>query len=134
MKQKRLSIYSNPKKYAQKCQIPLNLVKIECRKQKQFERKRKHIICPRCKHKSLDYEMGSYEEGYGSYLECNFCGETYNPEEIKNSYLLAYGADFDAVLYFSKTKDSQDGWIEACGSDKIEDWHRFARDTIIGRQ
>lgn len=132
MKRKKLSIYASSKKYAKKCQIPLSLAKIECRKQRKIERSRKKITCPMCKHKSLGYEMGSYEEGYGDFIGCAFCGETYGPEEIKNGDLLAYGADFDAVLYFCKTKDSQDGWIEACGSDNIEDWHKFARRMIIG--
>lgn len=132
MKRKKLSIYANPKKYARKTQIPLGLAKIECRKQKQIDKKRKKIRCPRCKRKALHYISGSYEEGYGAFIECDNCGEAFDPNEIKNSELLCYGSDFDAVLYFAKTKHSPNGWIEACGSDKVEDWHKFARNMIVG--
>lgn len=47
------SIYSNPYKYAVKCNIPFDLAKIMCLKQRHFDKEeRKHrMYCPVCKSK-----------------------------------------------------------------------------------
>jgi len=135
MKKNNKSIYNSPKKYAKRCDIPLNLAKIQCKKYKKEARQRKKIKCPACHRKSLVFCGGSYEEGYGDYIECAACGEAYAPEEIKNGYMLHFGWDFDVVLYYSgKTPEEKiSGRLEACGSEKIEDWVKFAEDEIRGK-
>ena len=51
-------------------------------------------------------------------------------EKIKNVELLTYGADFDAVLYFSAYKDKNEGRMDACGSTEDKDWKRFVKHCI----
>lgn len=131
------SIYSNPYKYAVKCNVPIELAKIACKKQRHIdkERKKHYPVCPQCGSKKLSYEMGSYEEGYGDFIECNDCGETYELDEVENiDNLPCFEWDFDPVVYFSTTENQKEGWIEACSSDKLEDWHSFARTMIVGRR
>lgn len=90
--------------------------------------------CPICKSKHLEYEMGSYEEGYGDFIECEDCGNTFDVDEVLNSKYadLTGWEDFDAVLYYSETENKEDGWMEACGSKEPEKWVEFARHMIIG--
>lgn len=132
------SIYANPYKYACVCNVPFELAKIACKKQRHLEKEqRKHkAYCPTCGSKHLVFEMGSYEEGYGDFFECEDCEDTFCPSEIPNVEHFDFmgWADFDPVLYFSNTEDKQDGWVEACGSDKYEDWLSYARNMIIGRR
>lgn len=61
------SIYANPYKYACKCDIPIELAKIACLKQRHFikEQQKHPMYCPICKSKNMNFESGSYEEGYG---------------------------------------------------------------------
>ena len=40
------------------------------------EQKKHPCRCPACGSKHLYYEHGSYEEGYGDFVECTDCGET----------------------------------------------------------
>ena len=132
------SIYSNPYKYSVKCNIPFELAKIMCLKQRHFyKEQRKHpMYCPICKSKKLNYEMGSYEEGYGEFIECYDCGETFDCDEVPNvEYASLTGwEDFDAVLYFSNTENKSEGWKEACGATTYEEWLEFATRMIIGRR
>lgn len=131
------SIYDNPYKYACVCHVPFELAKIACKKQRHIDKEYvKHIPrCPACNSKKLYIVSGSYEEGYDSFVECNECGSGFNFEEVPNSeYIRAYGDDFDPVFYFSETDHKEEGWKEACGSDKYEDWLSFARHMIIGQR
>lgn len=131
------SIYDNPYKYACVCNVPFELAKIACKKQRHLDKEyAKHIPrCPVCNSKKLYIESGSYEEGYDAYVECDECGSGFDFEEVPNSeYIRTYGDDFDAVVYFSTTEYKKDGWREACGSDKYEDWVKFAKHMIIGRR
>ena len=134
---KSRSLYDNPYKYACVCSVPLKLAKIACKKQRHLEKEQKKhpCRCPACGSKHLYYEHGSYEEGYGDYVECNNCGETYDPDEIPN---IEYGSltpfeDFDPVIYFSLTENKLDGWKEACGAETHEEWIHFAEIMIAGR-
>ena len=70
------SIYANPYKYACKCDIPIELAKIACLKQRHFikEQQKHPMYCPICKSKNMNFESGSYEEGYGDFIECEDCG------------------------------------------------------------
>lgn len=131
------SIYANPYKYAVKCNIPFELAKIMCLKQRHFHKEeRKHrMYCPICKSKNMIFEGGSYEEGYGDFIECTDCGETFDCDEVPNvEYASLTGwEDFDAVLYFSDTENKLDGWMEACGATTHEEWLKFATKMITGR-
>ena len=132
------SIYANPYKYACKCDVPIELAKIACLKHRHINKEqRKHkVYCPSCGSKHLYFEMGSYEEGYSDFFECEDCGETFSPSEIPNvEYFDFMGwADFDAVLYFSNTENKLEGWKEACGATTHEEWLEFARANIIGNK
>lgn len=130
------SIYDNPYKYACECDIPIELAKIACLKERHLrkEQKKHKPKCPNCGSKKLDYEMGSYEEGYGDYFECVTCGETYDPNEIKNiEYMPCPFGDFDVVLYFRRRGQNISGWDEACGATTMEEWQAFARKEIVGK-
>lgn len=130
------SIYANPYKYACTCNIPIELAKIACLKQRHFiKEQRKHrMYCPVCKSKNLIFEGGSYEEGYGDFIECEDCGETFDCDKVPNAeYASLTGwEDFDAVLYFSNTKNKSEGWMAACGATTYEEWLEFATKMIIG--
>lgn len=132
------SIYDNPYKYACVCNIPFELAKIACNKQRHFDKEyRKHrAYCPKCKSKNLEYDGGSWEEGYGEFIECGDCGETFDCDEVPNiKYARLTGwEDFDAVLYFSNTENKEDGWKEACGGTTHKEWLDFATQMIIGRR
>lgn len=132
------SIYDNPYKYACVCNVPFELAKIACLKQRHWNRmQRKHpMYCPKCKSKNVFFEGGSCEEGYGDFIGCEDCGETFNCDEVPNAEYanLTGWEDFDPVVYFSSTANKEEGWKEACGSDKYEDWISFARHMIIGRR
>lgn len=132
------NIYLNPYKYAIECDIPFELAKIMCKKQRHYKKEqRKHpMYCPSCHSKNLVYDSGSYEEGYGEFIECYDCGETFNCNEIPN---VQYGnftgwEDFDPVLYFSNTNNKEDGWKEACGATTHEKWVDFATQMIMGKR
>lgn len=128
-------IYLNPYKYAVECNIPIDLAKIACKKYRHFyKEQRKHIPrCPKCGSKKLEVEYGSYEEGYDGFITCESCDEAFDFNEIGNiKYLPYYGDYFDAVLYFASYEDKKQGWLEACGTETLEGWHRFAEDMIIG--
>lgn len=132
------SIYDNPYKYACVCNVPFELAKIACLKQRHMEKmRRKHPAhCPTCNSRHLHFEMGSYEEGYGDFIECLNCGDTFDCDEIPNveyTDLTGWG-DFDVVLYFSSTENKEEGWKEACGAETIEKWHEFARKMIVGKR
>ena len=132
------SIYANPYKYACKCDIPIELAKIACLKQRHFikEQQKHPMYCPICKSKNMNFESGSYEEGYGDFIECKDCGETFDCNQVPNvEYASLTGCeDFDAVLYFSNTNNKSEGWREACGAETHEEWLEFATKMIIGRR
>lgn len=131
------SIYANPYKYACKCNIPIELAKIACLKQRHFikEQKKHPMHCPICKSKNMIFESGSYEEGYGDFIECEDCGETFDCDKVPNAeYASLTGwEDFDGVLYLSTTENKSEGWKEAYGFETHEEWLKFATKTIIGR-
>lgn len=131
------SIYANPYKYACQCSIPIELAKIACAKQRHFEKEeRKHrMYCPVCGSKKVIFEGGSYEEGYGDFIECEDCGETFDCGEVPNvEYANLTGwKDFDVVLFYSNTVNKEDGWEEACGAKTHEEWIEFAARVITGR-
>ena len=131
------TIYDNPYKYACVCNVPFELAKIACLKRRHKDKmRRKHPVhCPTCNSKHLIYEMGSYEEGYSDFIECDECGDTFDCSEIPNiEYVDLTGwDDFDAVLFFSqndvaKTEDGE----KACGAEDLEEWIKFAQNNIIG--
>ena len=129
------SIYDNPYKYANICNVPYEYAKIACLKQRHYEKEmRKHKpYCPKCGSKHIGYEEGSYEEGYSGFFYCDTCGEDF--DDVPNSdYFEHFGMDFDAVLYFSVTKDIKGGWLEACGAETLEEWQRFAIEMITGKR
>lgn len=129
------SAYDNPYKYACICNVPFEIAKIACLKEKHYrkEQKKHRPVCPNCGSKKLFYEMGSYEEGYGDFVECTECEETFEPNEVKNiDYIHPFGGYFDVVLYFS-IEEKERGWMEACGAKTIEEWQEFARKEILGR-
>ena len=133
------SIYANPYKYACKCDIPIELAKIACLKQRHFikEQQKHPMYCPVCKSKNMIFEGGSYEEGYGDFIECEDCGETFDYNEVPNAeYASLTGwEDFDAVLYFSSnTENKSEGWKKACGAETHEEWLKFATEMITGRE
>lgn len=132
------NIYLNPYKYAVECNVPIDLAKIACKKYRHIHKEQKKHIprCPNCGSKRLGIEHGSYEEGYSSFVVCDNCGCDFDFSEVENIDYLPYctGDDFDAVLYFASYKNKEEGWLEACGAETLEEWHRFARDMIIGRR
>lgn len=133
------SIYANPYKYACKCNIPIELAKIACLKQRHFDKEQKKhpMYCPVCKSKHLIFESGSYEEGYDDFIECDDCGETFDCNKVPNSeYASLTGwEDFDAVLYFSTCCGNKlEGREAACGSAEREEWLEFAKKMIIGKR
>lgn len=135
---KSRSLYNNPYKYACVCSVPEELAKIACKKQRHIEKMRKKnpCYCPSCGSKHLYYESGSYEEGYDDFVECEDCGDTFTPREIPNiEYydFLPFG-DFDPVIYYSITQDKREGWRAACGAETQEEWVKFARKMITGRE
>lgn len=132
------SIYDNPYKYACVCNVPFELAKIACLKQRHLNKmQQKHPMrCPHCNSKSLIFEMGSYEEGYGDFIECDDCGDTFDCAEVPNAEYanLTGWEDFDPVLYFSTTANKAEGWRAACGAETLEEWHEYARKNIIGKR
>lgn len=132
------NIYDNPYKYACICNVPFELAKIACLKQRHIDKMRRKnpIHCLTCNSKHLIYEMSSYEEGYGDFIECENCGDTFDCADIPNiEYANLTGwEDFDAVVYFSTTNNKFQGWKEACGAETLEEWHKFAEKNIIGKR
>lgn len=132
------SIYANPYKYACKCDITIELAKIACLKQRHFikEQQKHPMYCPICKSKHMNFESGSYEEGYRDFIECEDCGETFDCNQVPNvEYASLTGwEDFDAVLYFSNTDNKSEGWRKACGAETHEEWLEYATEMIIGRR
>lgn len=123
MKKVKKSIYHNPKKYAKKCDVSLGIAKLICNKFKKLEKDRNAIICPCCKKR---YVLSVHMEE----VECTNCESIFHVDEIKNVELLTYGADFDAVLYFSAYKDKNEGRMNACGSTEDKNWERFVKHCI----
>ena len=135
---KAKSIYMNPYKYACVCHVPFELAKIACLKIRHAkkEQQKNPSRCPSCNSKKIFYQFGSIEEGYGDFIECQECGETFSPDEIKNIQYLGYDPfnplDMDIVLYFSMYyRDPAEGWRDACGAETLEEWHAFARKEIL---
>lgn len=66
-----MSIYLNPKRYAEVTHTTLEQAKIRCDYFRTFlEKTEVAKICPKCKASTLEFECGSYEEGYGDYIRC----------------------------------------------------------------
>lgn len=132
------SIYANPYKYACVCDVPIDLAKISCKKHRHIEKeKRKHrVFCPKCGTEHLRVNLVSYKEGRIDFFECVDCGDLFSPSEIPNVeyFDCSPWEEFDPVLYFSDPKNKQEGWLEACGSDKYEDWIAFSIEKIIGKR
>jgi len=94
---------------------------------KLFLMKEKAMICPECSHKSLEFEGGSYEEGYGDFIACNQCDFTSDVETKFEP--LVYGNDFDVLMWFAMD-------IERNGIKEVEheigcSWSEFCTKTII---
>lgn len=130
------SIYDNPYKYACECDVPIELARIVCKKQRRFNklvhRARK---CPECNTRGLKYECGCWEEGIGDSIYCDNCGEAFGVEELENGYYLAVGIDFDMVLYLSLSYTFEERMRERKEKydiNTIEEWHKTAWKWIRG--
>ena len=123
-------IYANPYKYAYRCNVPIELARIICKYQNHIAKLTYHAKkCPRCGARSLYFEGGSYEEGYGDFIECETCEETFGVDDIENGEYLSGWSDFDVILYGSlgdTEEERRESRIAMCGSDDIKKWHEFA--------
>lgn len=124
------SIYDNPYKYAYECDVPIELARATCKLQRKYDKMiYRAAKCPVCKARALTYESGSYEEGYGDFIYCDSCDESFNVDEIKNGVLLHSWGNFDSVLWFSlgatpeKRKEDR---AKELGVNTIEEWHKWA--------
>ena len=125
------SIYDNPYKYAYECDVPIELARIACKKQRRFNklvhRARK---CPECNSRALRYDCGSWwHEGIGDSLYCEKCGSEYEIEEIENGNLLIAMAGFDFIVYYSLPKKIEwrmEARAEELGVNTLEEWHSWA--------
>lgn len=132
------SIYTNPYKYAYICDVPIEYARIVQKRQNNIAK----IIynarkCPKCGSHSLCFEGGSYEEGYDDYIYCenDECEADYEVSEIKNGQYLSGWLDFDVVWYGLINVDDEkkkEYRLMMCGSDNINEWHKFAWDHIRG--
>ena len=99
-----MTIYEDVKRYAEKTMMTEEQAKIRCDyylnlKKEIDEKMAIAIICPACKQPTLSFEPGSYEEGYGDYVECNGEGDCeYSSEEHSYPH---HSDDFDVVLMFA---------------------------------
>ena len=125
------SIYANPYKYAYICNVPIDYARVVQKQQNNISK----IVynarkCPKCGSRSLCFECGSYEEGYGDYIYCDneSCGETFSVSDIKNGTYLSGWLDFDIVLWASKGKTDEEraeSRKEQCCSEGFENWSEF---------
>lgn len=123
-------IYGNPYKYAYECDVPIELARAVCKYQRRLDNMRYRATkCPVCKDRALEFEGGSYEEGYGDFIYCDSCGEAFDVEEIEKSWLLHWWSDFDAILWYSSGSTKEENWRhreEELGITNIEEWHSWA--------
>lgn len=99
-----MTIYEDVKRYAEVTMMTEEQAKIRCDyylklKKEMDEKMAIAIICPVCKQPTLSFEPGSYEEGYGDYVECDGEGDCeYSSEEHAFPH---HNDDFDIVLAFA---------------------------------
>ena len=125
------SIYDNPYKYAYECDVPIDLARATCKLQRKYDKMiYRAAKCPVCKARALTYEHGDYWEGYGDFISCDSCGESFDLDEIKNGELLwGRGIAFDTVLWFSMgatPEKRQEERAKELGVNTIEEWHKWA--------
>ena len=129
-KKRMSSIYSNPYKYAYECDVPIELARAVCKYQRRLENMRYRATkCPVCKDRALEFEGGSYEEGYDDYIYCDSCGEAFDVGEITHGWLLHGWSDFDVILWYSSCSTKKENWIMRDNEleiTTIEEWHNWA--------
>ncbi len=128
-----MSIYDNPQEYANKAYITLEQAKIRCKHFKKIEEEINETRkCPKCGEYTLEFEGGSYEEGYSDFIYCtnevrqidedcdgcDVCEGCFVECEFTSNVTgqfepLSDGYNFDIVLYFSFQ-------IKECGIEEVE--------------
>ncbi|ALP36813.1 hypothetical protein ASL14_12210 [Paenibacillus sp. IHB B 3084] len=59
-----MNIYDNPEKFAKDLKISLEQAEMWCKNQKKIQEEIEQArLCPKCGKHTLEYEIGSYEEG-----------------------------------------------------------------------
>lgn len=132
------SIYANPYKYAYICDVPIEYARIVQKRENNIAK----IVynarkCPKCGSRSLCFEGGSYEEGYGDYIYCDNenCEETFLVSDINNGQYLSGWFDFDSVLWASRGKTEEERAktrSEECYSEGFDNWSDFIWNHIRG--
>lgn len=122
-----MSIYDNPKEYAEKTSITLEQANVRCKYYKELENKVNEARkCPECGGHTLELESGSYYEGTSDFIYCdneeNDCEFTSNVTEQFEPLL--HGYDFDIVLYFG-VNDIQQKDIKEVEDDIGCSWFDF---------
>lgn len=129
-----MSNYADVKAYAKRNQITEAQAKVRCDHFLAIERKIEAAkVCPKCNQPTLEFEQGSYEEGYGDFIFCDNDevpviedGETvmddcgFKSDVIDPFKILGSGEDFDVVEY--ARYDLEQGTVqEMYGMD----WNEF---------
>lgn len=111
-----MSIYNNPKQYAETTFMTLEQAKVRCNYYNKLEK----LIyeakkCPKCGEHTLEIESGCYEEGYSDYVYCgndniktvdgdgeDFFDECDFTSDVRKEFEpISHWYDFDVVLAFS---------------------------------
>jgi hypothetical protein len=134
-----MSIYNDPKKYAEETHVTLKQAQIRCNHYKKIEElihQRKK--CPTCGKYTLEYEGGSYEGGIQPFIRCDndevlvydedsgeevFTDCKFTSDVTKEYEPLAGYFDFDEILMLSMDVE-RDG-LEAVESMVGQSWFQF---------
>ena len=134
-----MSIYESPALYARKVRITERLAYIWCEHQLKLQAEaNKASVCPRCGEASLEWEIGSYEEGNADYIYCSnyefsyeedgeqYLGDCDYTSEIKSEHEpLAVWYTFDHLL--AMNCGSMDG---VNGFGDLQKWFLSAKKDI----
>jgi len=116
-----MSIYENPKEYAEQCHISLDLAKRRCEHYiKRIELTEK-VVCPECGSRELCID----NDGSEDFIGCTGCWNTYDidDERLKNWVKMQCG--FDEVLRYSK--DISKYGIEEVERNIGQKWEEFVK-------
>lgn len=136
-----MNIYENPALYARTVRITERLARIWCdHQQKLMAQVEKASFCPKCGKPTLEWELGSYEEGNEDYIYCSNYEVPYVNEEDGEQWLgdcdymsdiktehepLAHWYTFDHLLALNRTNMNV---VEEFGG--LKKWFTFAKKDI----
>ena len=122
------SIYEKPRRYAKKCDIPMEYARRLCKSFLKTEREmRKHNKCPVCGKRKLFYDYGDSEYSYDSWIECGNCGNTFEIGDPAYPRLTVgdFRENFDIFLWMSSTGDKY------CEFNDYGDWIEFVKKEML---